>query len=151
MPENEVIHLVIEFRYDWYYTTKPQLKWLISLYDWSIFSILDAYAITGRVDYVEHFVVLRLVEALSEPTCSGDRLVRITEHGKRYLEDVYPIELLLKLLVRSSRRSTERDRGVSEAVDALVKRLPLGFAPMFLTHSDSNIREIGKTIVDQVN
>lgn len=142
---------MIDFYYDWYNITKPQLKWLILLYNWSVFPTPDTYAITGRINYVKQFSVLGLVEALPKPTCGGDRLVCITQRGKEYLEKVYPVELILHLLRKSKQEPHVPSKLVLKAMDALVKRLPLGCAPIFLTHSNSNIREIGKRVVDQSN
>lgn len=144
-----MIHLCVD---EISHLNTTQVKWLISLYDWALFTpIPDAYVISSRLQHIEYLGILGLVEVYPSPTTGDNRLVRITEHGKQYLVDVYLVETALTfigIIKQQPKRHTLKD---SPKIEALIKQSTLKVSPLLLTHKDADIREIGKRIVDRFN
>lgn len=140
--------------YDWFNLTEDQLAWLIRLYDWDTYPIPNTYAISKCINFVEQLGILGLVESPAEDLSTEpvtNKLVRITEHGKRYLENTYPVEVLLSILCPNKQSYGATDMVIQKQVKILAKKFPLAAAPVFLAHSHAYVREIGQAIVDSHN
>ena len=132
--------------YDYFNIDEQQLDLLIYLYNWSVASpVLDTSTIVMNLDFIEKFSRLGLVES-TEGGMGGPQ-ARITEQGKRYLENVYPVELLLTL-VRLSVFLPDR---IVAVIDTLAKQFPLAVAPIFLAHKNASVRKVGNMILERAD
>jgi len=138
-------------QHDWFGIDIGKVRWLCTLYEWDLAPIEGSWALSGRFSLVKELQVLGLVERQLDLPGGRNCLVKITQHGKEFLEKCYPMELLALLLRKSSVQNYMSASHAQNAASKLIKKLPLEVAPMFLVHEDPELRRVGQMIVERAN